>query len=210
MTPTPSGDTRTALTSRAGIVVNYRTGATVLLTGDALSKWLTAVQNSPAPPPVTIAESVPSWGTDENTARLDHLLTPPWAWRTSATACLLITLAVRHLGSPSSKFGRMARLAETGRRLPRARTAHARAAVLSVRWAARAIPARVACLEESTAASLLLAVGRRGGAWRHGIAADPIRLHAWICDAQEEPVEEPERTKRYTPINVPNPTGTRT
>ncbi|WP_405645624.1 lasso peptide biosynthesis B2 protein [Streptomyces uncialis] len=80
---------------------------------------------------------------------------------------------------------------------------HARQAVRSVRWAAQALPARIACLEESTAASLLLMLGGRGGAWRHGLATDPIRLHAWICDLHGRPIDEPVHTDHYTPINAP-------
>ncbi|WP_254802508.1 lasso peptide biosynthesis B2 protein [Kitasatospora sp. SUK 42] len=57
-------------------------------------------------------------------------------------------------------------------------------------------------LEEATAASLLLAIGGRGGAWRHGVATDLIRLHAWICDVHGLPVGEPEHTGDYTPINA--------
>ncbi|MFD9472213.1 MULTISPECIES: lasso peptide biosynthesis protein [Streptomyces] len=58
--------------------------------------------------------------------------------------------------------------------LPPASTAHARAAVRSVRRAARAVPARIACLEESTAASLLLADQRRSGARRAHHVADRL------------------------------------
>ncbi|MGA5701802.1 lasso peptide biosynthesis B2 protein [Peterkaempfera bronchialis] len=87
-----------------------------------------------------------------------------------------------------ARFGRLRQLAEVGCGLPPPTAGRARPAVRSVRWAARAFPARVACLEESTAASLLLALGGRGGVWRHGVATDPIRLHAWICDLRGQPV----------------------
>ncbi|WP_330239171.1 lasso peptide biosynthesis B2 protein [Streptomyces sp. NBC_00525] len=72
---------------------------------------------------------------------------------------------------------------------------------------ARAVPAWIACLEGSTAASLLLAASGRGSAWRHGVAADPIRLHAWIRDEHGRPVEEPRHTGDYTPINTATPPG---
>ncbi|MFD6186428.1 lasso peptide biosynthesis B2 protein [Streptomyces goshikiensis] len=125
----------------------------------------------------------------------------------AALVSVAFTLAVRQAGRAEHRFGRLVRLAEAGRALPPASTAHARAAVRSVRWAARAVPARIACLEESTAASLLLAAGGRGNVWRHGVATDPIRLHAWICDGGGLPVEEPERTGLYTAINTSNPSG---
>ncbi|GAA3042431.1 hypothetical protein GCM10020229_79240 [Kitasatospora albolonga] len=201
--PSPTRHTRTALTGRAGVIVNYRTGETVVLTGDTLTRWLASLEHSSAPAPVAIRESKVSWGTNETAARLESVSPPPWAWRMAAAAALLTTLAAREVGRPGKRFGRLRRLAETGRDLPAATTAHARLALLSVRWVARVFPARVACLEESTAASLLLALGGRGSAWRHGVATDPIRLHAWICDIHGRPVEEPEHTGDYTPINEP-------
>ncbi|MFD9380894.1 lasso peptide biosynthesis B2 protein [Streptomyces sp. NPDC059999] len=207
MIPVPTAETRTAVTARAGVVVNYRTGATVVLTGGALDEWLSAVRQTNAPEPVTVTSPGASWGTHETAARLEALGAPPWPWRVAALACLALTLTVRQTGRSERRFGRLARLADLGEALPPASTAHARTAVRSVRWAARAVPARVACLEESIAASLLLAAGGRGKAWRHGVAADPIRLHAWIADERGRPVEEPGHTDDYTPLNTPNPSG---
>jgi len=201
MRPQPTADTVTALTRHAGVVVDYRSGTTVLLTGDALSRWLAALDRSPAPTPVTVLDSSVSWGTSEVPVRLSVLDRPPLPWRLAATAALATTLAVRTLGPRSERFGRLRRLAEMGNALPPPTAAHARLAVRAVRWAARNVPARVACLEESVAAALLLTVGGRGGAWRHGVATDPVRLHAWICDREDRPVEEPAHTDQYTPIN---------
>ncbi|MFJ4676494.1 lasso peptide biosynthesis B2 protein [Kitasatospora sp. NPDC088783] len=201
MRPQPTADTVTALTRHAGVVVNYRTGTTVLLTGDALDRWLTALEGSPAPAPVPVPDSTVSWGTGEVPVRLPALEQPPLHWRLAATAVLASVLAARTLGPRAERFGRLRHLAETGNALPPPSARHARLAVRSVRWAARNVPARVACLEESVAAVLLLALGGRGGAWRHGIATDPIRLHAWICDGDGRPVEEPAHTAHYTPIN---------
>ncbi|MGW9435741.1 lasso peptide biosynthesis B2 protein [Streptomyces sp. NPDC055607] len=207
MIPHPVSHTRTAVTGRAGVVVNYRTGVTTVLTGGALDAWLSAIRLSDAPEPVVVTTPGPSWGTHESATRLDTSDTPPWPWRVAALVSVALTLAVRQTGRSEHRFGRLVRLAEAGRALPPASTAHARAAVRSVRWAARAVPARIACLEESTAASLLLAVGGRGNLWRHGVAADPIRLHAWICDERGLPVEEPGHTDLYTAINTSNPSG---
>ncbi|MER6359483.1 lasso peptide biosynthesis B2 protein [Kitasatospora sp. NPDC001527] len=201
--PTPTKHTRTALTGRAGVVVDYRTGRTVLLTGDTLTRWLDALKHSAAPAPVPLRDSHVSWGTRESPARLEAVAPPPWAWRLAAAAVVATTLAVRTAGRPDRSFGRLRRLAEAGGHLPFPSARHASLAVRSVRWAARAFPARVACLEESVAASLLLLLGGRGGAWRHGVATDPIRLHAWICDVHGLPVEEPEQTGDCTPINAP-------
>ncbi|MFE3995924.1 lasso peptide biosynthesis B2 protein [Streptomyces goshikiensis] len=129
---------------------------------------------------MTVTAPGASWGTHESAAQLDTPDAPPWPWRVAALVSVALTLAVRQTGRAEHRFGRPVRLAEAGSALPPASTAHARAAVRSVRWAARAVPARIACLEESTAASLLLAAGGRGNVWRHGVATDPIRLHAWI------------------------------
>ncbi|GAA3307542.1 hypothetical protein GCM10020295_66750 [Streptomyces cinereospinus] len=208
--PAPSRHTRTALTGAAGVVVNYQTGTTVVLTGDSLSRWLDCLEHSEAPALVTVRPSETSWG-----GRVSHPLgwtlrhRPPWSWRIAASVLLAGTLATRHLGRGRTRFGRLVRLAEAGRNLPRPTRAHASLAVQSVRWAARLFPARVACLEESTTAALLLAAGGRGGAWRHGVATDPIRMHAWICDVHGQPVEEPAQTGDYSPINGPEPTSKR-
>jgi hypothetical protein len=203
----PDPDTRTALIDRAAVVVNYRTGSTVLLTGEALVRWLAELPASGAPEPVIVPDSDPSWGTMETPVRLERLTTPPWHWCLLGLTCLLVTLAVREVGPHATRFARMVRLAEVGRALRAADTAVARRAVCSVRWAAHGIPARVACLEESTAASLVLACTGRGGAWHHGVATDPVRLHAWICDDQGQPVEEPTHTCTYTVLNTPNRSG---
>ncbi|MFD8987870.1 lasso peptide biosynthesis B2 protein [Streptomyces goshikiensis] len=207
MIPVPTAETRTAVTDRAGVIVNYRTGATVVLTGGALDEWLSAVRQGNAPKPVVVTNPGASWGTHETAARLESHGSPPWPWRVAALACVALTLTVRQTGRSEYRFGRLVRLASVGGALPPASAVHARTAVRSVRWAARAIPARVACLEESTAASVLLAAGGRGNAWRHGVAADPIRLHAWICDEHGRPVEEPGHTGDYTPINTANSSG---
>ncbi len=203
----PGPNTRTALLDRAAVVVNYRTGVTVLLTGDTLNRWLTALPAGGAPAPVTVRGSDPSWGTVESPVRLQALTAPPWRWRLPASACLLLVLLAREIGSSSTRFARLLRLAEAGRALRAADPTGARLAVRSVRWAARRVPARVACLEESTAASLLLALTGRGGAWRHGVATDPVRLHAWICDDRGQPVEEPAHTCQYTVLNTSNHRG---
>ncbi|MBZ6173360.1 lasso peptide biosynthesis B2 protein [Streptomyces olivaceus] len=97
-------------------------------------------------------------------------------------------------------------------RLPRTRfspatVSQARYAVLAVRWAARLLPMRWACLEDSTAAAFLLSTARRRAEWRHGVALDPVRLHAWIVGPNGEPVEEPTDTALYTATFTPDGPG---
>ncbi|MGX2994356.1 lasso peptide biosynthesis B2 protein [Streptomyces sp. JNUCC 64] len=77
-------------------------------------------------------------------------------------------------------------------------------AVRAVRWAAWVMPMRWACLEDSVAAALLLAVTRRRAEWRHGVATDPVRLHAWITGPDGEPVEESADIAFYTATYTPD------
>nr|BFF02962.1 hypothetical protein GCM10020241_46370 [Streptoalloteichus tenebrarius] len=82
----------------------------------------------------------------------------------------------------------------------------ARQAVHAVRKAGLLFPARVACLEESAAAVLVLSVQRAGVRWCHGVAADPVRFHAWVeTEPGRRPVAEPLSTQRYATIRaIPN------
>ncbi|MDT3395843.1 lasso peptide biosynthesis B2 protein [Streptomyces sp. B1866] len=77
----------------------------------------------------------------------------------------------------------------------------ARQAVHAVRQAAVLVPGRVACLEESAAAVVTLAASRERVTWCHGVAGDPIRLHAWV-QVGGQPVAEPESITRYTPLRT--------
>jgi hypothetical protein len=73
-------------------------------------------------------------------------------------------------------------------------------AVHAVRQAGLFLPGRLACLEESVAVVLMLAASRRRVTWCHGVAADPVRLHAWVETSHGEPVAEPPSTLRYTTL----------
>ncbi|MGH3905753.1 MAG: lasso peptide biosynthesis B2 protein [Pseudonocardiaceae bacterium] len=53
---------------------------------------------------------------------------------------------------------------------------------------------------------MLAAAGRRAE-WRHGVATDPVRLHAWIADHTGAPVEEPADTALYTATCTPDGPG---
>jgi len=235
----PAASLATVRTPHVTVLVDYRTGEMVMLTGDALTMWLahlagdsdplreltpdnvTAVTRQfverrwlvdcarrPARTARAVEAAAVSWGTQEIPAQLNPPGPSPWRWRLAGFAAVLVTLLARQLGSRRGRFSRLVYLALLGRWLPPASTRQARHAVRAVRWAARFVPARVACLEESVSAALLLAVtGRRAG-WCHGIAVDPIRLHAWIADSAGHPIEEPTDTDRYTPIG-PDPADRR-
>lgn len=72
--------------------------------------------------------------------------------------------------------------------------------------AARFLPFRVACLERSLAAVLLLAVRRRGVTWCVGVRTPPLASHAWIADQGGVPIGEPLTTAKYRTLRAISPT----
>ncbi|WP_419503874.1 lasso peptide biosynthesis B2 protein [Lentzea aerocolonigenes] len=69
-----------------------------------------------------------------------------------------------------------------------------------LRWidsGSRLIPFRVACLERSLVALLLLSLRRRGVIWRMGVRTPPFASHAWICDLDGQPIGEADSTADY-------------
>lgn len=141
-----------------------------------------------------------SWGTVETPARLAPITHVPPLWIIRAVIALSTILTVRQAGTPRRRFARLLALIHTTERIQRAASfTEARSAVRAVRLLARVVPARIACLEESTAATLALALAGRHAEWCHGVATDPVRLHAWL-QVDGVPVEEPDSTHRYAPI----------
>ncbi|MBN9739479.1 MULTISPECIES: lasso peptide biosynthesis B2 protein [unclassified Pseudonocardia] len=80
------------------------------------------------------------------------------------------------------ELSRLVRLVRAAARVARrpAHDAHVVAVLHCVCVIGRVSAFRTACLEETVAAMLALAVNGRRAGWCHGIAADPIRLHAWL------------------------------
>lgn len=141
-----------------------------------------------------------SWGTRTVPVCLERL--PPGDQVSlTATLALAVTLAVRHLGSIHRALQRLTCLTRWATTMARraATVAEAEKSILAVRRAAKLWPARVACLEESIAATLALALTGRRATWCHGVATDPIALHAWI-EVSGSPVAEPLSTERFTAI----------
>lgn len=186
-----------ATTSTTCVLIDYDTGRTELRPASTESTALAAFV-------VPVPESLVTWGTIEQRAALPQLPNIPLAWRVAALPAVALTAAVLVAGRRRSRFRRLIKLARTGRSLPPASEYQARYAVCAVRWAARRIPARWACLEESTSAAVLLTFTRRRAEWRHGIAMDPARLHAWIVGPDGKPVEEPSDTALYTATYTPD------
>lgn len=62
------------------------------------------------------------------------------------------------------------------------------------------VPLRIACLERSLTAVVLLAVRRCGVTWHMGIRTPPLAAHAWLVDAEGELIGEPATTAAYQPL----------
>ncbi|MBV9013943.1 MAG: lasso peptide biosynthesis B2 protein [Pseudonocardiales bacterium] len=71
--------------------------------------------------------------------------------------------------------------------------------------AATLIPVRVACLERSLTAVVLLAARRRGVTWQLGVRTPPLATHAWLVDATGKPIDEPLTTAAYRPLITVSP-----
>jgi hypothetical protein len=71
--------------------------------------------------------------------------------------------------------------------------------------AATLIPVRVACLERSLTAVVLLAARRRGVTWQLGVRTPPLATHAWLVDATGKPIDEPLTTAACRPLITVSP-----
>jgi hypothetical protein len=153
--------------------------------------------------PVPGQPITPSWGTHETQAGSVPIPRVPYRLLPAAAIALAIVLTVVH-GRPCARMARLTRLLTWANRRTRrpASTTQANQAVHAVRRVGLLAPSRVACLEESAAATLMLAMYRRRVTWCHGAAADPIRLHAWVETDDGQPVAEPDSTRRYTKLRV--------
>lgn len=123
----------------------------------------------------------------------------PAATAIGASAGLLVGIGLRVL--PFARATTIARwLARRARRPATDRE------VLSVLRAidsgARFVPFRVACLERSLGAVLLLGVRRRGVTWCQGFRTPPFESHAWLADKAGEPLGEPPTTMAYRRLLV--------
>lgn len=209
------------------VIVNYRTGGHHTLSGQACDLWralattgdaettamgieivnqmmrrglLTEVPTAQSWPPSPVTFSTASWGTVERDACLPRLPPISRRWRIRGALALLATLAVREAGRPGRCFARVLALLRFAARYGRpASVEQALSALNGVRHAARFFPARIACLEESVAAMLALTLAGYRATWCHGVATDPLRLHAWI-EADGKRAGEPASTELFTPI----------
>jgi hypothetical protein len=175
----------------------------VALSRALLSGGLLTPAETPAPWRTATRASTPSasWGGIEHQVGVRRPPRTSLPATLSAAAALALVFAVKHAGPADTAMlritGLVAAAASTCRR-PATPTA-AVDAVHAVRAAAWWSPGRTACLEES-AATVLLAAHRLQVTWCHGIAADPVRLHAWVQTDDGNPVAEPPSTRAYTPV----------
>ncbi|MFF7588583.1 lasso peptide biosynthesis B2 protein [Kitasatospora purpeofusca] len=142
-----------------------------------------------------------SWGGDEFRAGLTPPVPVPRTWTLAAAAAIAVVHTVKAAGPEHQAMGRVLNLihsaSTTGRRRP-ATLSEAQRAVHAVRSAGWYSPGRTNCLEESAASVLLLRLTGKAAVWRHGIAPDPIRLHAWIETVDGTPVAESTSVRLYT------------
>ncbi|MFJ9605874.1 lasso peptide biosynthesis B2 protein [Kitasatospora sp. NPDC101176] len=209
------------------VLIDYRTGRVQCLLPAAASRWHEAARTgtteplgdtlarqlfaatllvpapapAPWPRPRAARTAAASWGSAEHAAGTTRPHQMPAAAVLGAGAALASVFAAKHAGSPARAMHRVTeavRLAASTVRRD-ATPAEAHAAVAAIRRAAWYSPGRTACLEQSAAAVLLLAGRRRGITWCHGVAADPVRLHAWVQTGDGTAVSEPDSTAAYTP-----------
>lgn len=179
-------------TGHAWVLVDYRTGLTELSTHPPAG--------DPCQPIVRLGDRPPSWGTSETAAVLPSEPGKGFVWRLLCMPVFAVVAVVLAIGPRNGRLGRLVALACLGRRLRPAPIDRVRSALDSVRAVSAYLPGRWACLEQSVATALLLALAGNRAEWRHGLATDPVRLHAWIADREGHPVGEGPDIGAYAPI----------
>lgn len=207
------------------VLINYHTGNVTCLLPNAAKHWHEAASTgrlellpptlgtqllvtgllapsanlAPWPAPLQAKAAAASWGGAEHDA--GAVRPAPGCGTTAATAALTAVLAIKRFGHRSTALHRLTTTLARATSTCRSPATHdqAEAAVRAVRWAGWYSPARTACLEESAATVLLLASRRLSVTWCHGVAPDPVRLHAWVQTDDGTPAAEPPSTHAYTP-----------
>jgi hypothetical protein len=207
------------------VLIDYRTGSAQALPAPAARQWNAAARTGaldsasvplgrqllalgllnptstpvPWPAAVRVCSASASWGSTEHPAGTVRPPRGPLAGTLAAGTALTATFAATRRRDGMRHA--LALLTTACTTTDQAATpAQAAAAVTAVRRAGWYSPGRTACLEESVAAVLLLAARRRRVRWCHGIASDPVRLHAWVQTVDGADVAEPSSTRAYTPV----------
>jgi hypothetical protein len=124
---------------------------------------------------------------------------------TGACTGLAVWLALRLLPF-NHVTATVRRLAGTPRRP--ATTAETLRVLHAVDAGAALLPVRVACLERSLAAVVLLAARRRGITWCMGVRTPPLASHAWVTGHDGEPIGESSTTADYRTLLTISPVTT--
>ncbi len=145
-----------------------------------------------------------SWGSTEHAAGATRPLPVSPQRLLGATSALIAVSSVKAAGNRRAATRRIVRTLElaASTALRPATPEEVHVTVNAIRAAGWYSPGRTACLEESAAVVLSLAARRRSVAWCHGIAADPVRMHAWVQTEDGTAVGEPASTLAYTPVLV--------
>ena len=198
MMPAPAiPDVRVCAFDSVTVRVDYATGRVTAATGATAEAW------SQAPGVIQGVRWGLSFGAEEADVEPSTAARPTVRDSVATAAALVVTLVVRSLGPSERAMSRLTGLATTAAHLTAtpSHTNEAGRVVSAVRWASRWIPFRIACLEESIAAVLVLAARRRSVTWCHGVAPDPVQFHAWI-QTHGSPLAEPPTTSRYTVLHT--------
>ncbi|WP_275295195.1 lasso peptide biosynthesis B2 protein [Amycolatopsis sp. La24] len=165
---------------------------------------VSAPQPEPWPAPTAGPSWEPSWGTHELAAGRLEPVSVPFGTTVFAGLALAVVLVTLGAGPRHGRLGRLTWLLNKAACRARRPATPDRAlwAVHAVRRAGLLAPGRVACLEESAAVLVLLAISRQRVTWCHGAAADPVRLHAWVDTDDREPVAEPPSTARFAVLRT--------
>ncbi|MFD4795650.1 lasso peptide biosynthesis B2 protein [Streptomyces anulatus] len=206
------------------VLIDYRTGHVQCLLPEAAAYWQEAARSgrlttmpqplaghlirtgalrptrepTPWDAPLPAPTPAASWGGAEHTAGFTRVAGP---FSTTAAVALARTWSITRIGRREHAMNRLIRAIEASSSATcrPASPAEASEAVLAVRRTAWHAPVRTACLEESAAATFLLGSQRLSVVWCHGIAAAPVRLHAWVQTVDGNLVAEPPSTRAYTP-----------
>lgn len=186
-------------TGHAWVLIDYRTGHTELHVHQPEKNRRQVI--------VHLERPSPSWGTAETAAVLPSVSGEGLFWRMLCLPVFAVIAVVLAVGPRKGRLRRLVALACSGRQLRPAPIVRVRAALNAVRSVSAYLPGRWACLEQSVATALLLALSGKRAEWRHGLATDPVRLHAWIADSSGRPVDEGPDIDAYTSIHTTDGPG---
>lgn len=194
----------TGIPNSAARSLPSETAAALLRQLRATGQLIPTQHPQPWPAPTTGPAWRPSWGTRELSAGHSPAPAAPVAVTVAAMAALGVVLAVLGIGRKQTRLARLCQLLTMTSRLASrpATTALTARAINAVRRVGLLAPGRIACLEESAAAFLILAAGRRRVYWCHGVAADLVRLHAWLRINDRDPIAEPPSTHQFTALRI--------